>query len=134
MGLPSGTSATLLRAQWPGYEEDPEVDLGKIPNCPRGPPPSRVVQPALQDRVLDDVDPPGQIELSHRVGLVRLDGLDAERQLRRDFLVAVLRRDQAKHRCLPLGQGRGRYLARRVLARQSGGDSRRQRRIQVLTA
>ena len=42
--------------------------------------PSGVVQPALQDRVLDDVDAAVQTQLSHRVRLVRLDGLDAERQ------------------------------------------------------
>ena len=52
---------------------------------------SGIFQPALQDRVFDDVDAAGQPELSHGVGLVGLDGLDAERQPGGDFLVAVAR-------------------------------------------
>ena len=48
-----------------------------------------------------DVDPPVQAELFHGVGLVRLDGLDADRQPGRDLLVAVARGNQLQDLRLP---------------------------------
>src|SRR5918993_2997047 len=45
-----------------------------------------VVHPPLQDRKADDVDPAPEPELPHRVGLVDLDRLDAEVELRGDLL------------------------------------------------
>src|SRR5436853_55876 len=53
-----------------------------------------LIEPALKDRVLHDVDAAAQIEFAHGVALVRVHRLGAERQLRTDFLVAVARRNQ----------------------------------------
>src|SRR5678816_3641742 len=104
---------------------------GRSRSRSREDPYSGAVQPALEDCVLDDVDPAGQVEFTHRIRFVRLDGLDAERQLRRDFLVAVARSDVAKDLRLALGQsGRG-HLCPRVFTGKPSGDSRRQRRIEV---
>src|SRR6185295_7439822 len=55
---------------------------------------SGVVQPAVMDRVADDVDPAAEIEFPHRVGFVHFDRLDAQRQLLRDLLVRVADGDQ----------------------------------------
>jgi hypothetical protein len=51
-------------------------NLGHPAGSGRG---SGVVQPTLERGVFHNVDPAVQTELSHRVGFVRLDSLDAER-------------------------------------------------------
>src|SRR5579862_3065864 len=57
----------------------------------------RVVQPALQYAVPDDVDAAGQAELSHGVRLVHLDRFDADGQAVGDLFVAVPDGDEPKH-------------------------------------
>ena len=58
----------------------------------------------MQHGVLDDIDAAAQAQLSHRIRLVGLDGLDAERQLGADFLIAVAGRDEAKYPRLALAE------------------------------
>ena len=67
---------------------------------------SGVLQPALQQRVPHDVDAAADAELVHRVGLVRLDGLDAQIQPRGDLLVGVTPGDQPDDFGLPRTQRR----------------------------
>src|SRR6266511_2128189 len=55
---------------------------------------SWVLQPALQQRVADDIDAAAKAQLPHRVGLVHLDRFDAEVELAGNFFVAVPKRDQ----------------------------------------
>ena len=92
-----------------------------------------VFQPALEDRVLDDVDAAVEAELPHRIGLVGFDRLDAERQARRDFLVAVAGGDQAQDFGFALAR-RGARLRQplAISTEEIGGDTRGQRRIEIL--
>ena len=55
-----------------------------------------VVKPALQHRELKQLNSPVEVKLAHGVGLVRLDGLDAQGEAGGDLLVAVAERDEAE--------------------------------------
>src|SRR5262249_36130446 len=55
------------------------------------------LQPSLQHRVSDDTDPVRQSGFDHRVGLVRLDGFDADAKLRGDLLAEESERHEPKH-------------------------------------
>ena len=87
---------------------------------------SLVLEPALERRVFHDVDAAGQTELSHGVGLVRLDGLDAERQARGDFLVAVAGRNQPQDLRLPLADA---AVAGRLSPPRFAGERRGDRAV-----
>ena len=53
----------------------------------------RFVQPTLEQGVAHDVDAAAHVEFPHAVRLVRLDGLHAQIQSRRNFLVGIAPRD-----------------------------------------
>src|SRR5258706_5407933 len=64
-----------------------------------------------------------------------LDRLHAEPQSSGDFLVAIPGGNQSQDLCFPLTEGRNGLVLTRALSRkESGGDSRRESRIQVLSA
>src|SRR3954470_21990351 len=63
-----------------------------------------VAHPALEYRVADDVYAAAHVELAHGVGLVRLDGLDAQVEARGYLLVAEAPRYQAQDFRLALAQ------------------------------
>ena len=69
---------------------------------------SVVLQPPLQNGVIDDVDASGQPEFPHRVRFVGFDCFHTERELAGDFLVAVARRNQTQHFRLALAGGSAR--------------------------
>ena len=55
------------------------------------------MQPAEQERVADDVDPIVEVELVHRIGLVGLDGFDADLKPIGDFSVQQPPRDHPEN-------------------------------------
>jgi len=71
----------------------------------------RVVKPTLENAVANDVNPPGEPELAHRVGFVEFYGLDTDFQPVRDVLVAVSDRDEAQDLRFAIRDGRIRGLA-----------------------
>src|SRR3982751_3482224 len=69
----------------------------------------RIVEPALQDSVFDDVDAAAKPELAHRIRLMRLHGLDAQRELAGDFLVAVAGGNQPEYARLAVAEFAARF-------------------------
>jgi hypothetical protein len=61
------------------------------------------MQPALVERISHEFDPSAQAKLSHGIGLVDLDGLDADLQLARDVFVAMTLSHQTQHLRFALG-------------------------------
>src|SRR3954467_8776855 len=61
-------------------------------------------QPAAADGVPDDLDAAAQAELFHRAGLVRLDGLAADVELRGDVLGGVAPGDEPEDLLLAVAQ------------------------------
>src|SRR5438477_9490990 len=55
-----------------------------------------LAQPLLGERIAQDVGAAAQAQLVQRGGLVRLDGLHADAELGRDFLVALAPGDEAQ--------------------------------------
>src|SRR5688500_6173371 len=94
---------------------------------------SNVMQPPLEDRVFDDVDAAGEIELAHRVGPVGLRRFHAQIELLGDFLVAVARGDQPQDLGLALGDGGAAAAgAAAFAAEKAGGDARGQAGVDIL--
>jgi len=67
---------------------------------------SGVAQPPLKNGVLDEINATAKTQFPRRVRLVHLDGLHAEPQLRRDFLVGVADGHQLQHFALAVGDAR----------------------------
>src|SRR5688572_20095926 len=75
------------------------------PPTPRGMPCwLRIVKPPLKDAVPNHIDPAGQSQLSHRVSLVNLDGLDTDVQPSRDLDVAMAHGNQTEHFGFTVGE------------------------------
>ena len=70
----------------------------------------RVVQPALENAVADDVDAAGQSEPAHGIGLVQLYSLDTDLQSVRDLLVAMSNGYETKDLRFSFADGRPRPL------------------------
>ena len=87
------------------------------------------------DRELHDLRSRTQPEFRGQPGLVGLDGLDAQIELNRDFLVAVALRDQPNDIGLALAElGRRRVAHHHRFAEQAAHDLASDRRIEVHAA
>ena len=65
--------------------------------------PSGFAQPALQDGKSHELYPARHAELAHAIGLVRVDGLDADAELGRHLSIGVALGEQPKY--LPFRAG-----------------------------
>src|SRR5215216_2580979 len=65
---------------------------------------SVILQPTLEDGVAHEVDATRDVELSHCVGFVNLDGLDTQRKAGGDLFVAVAERDETQDFRLAISQ------------------------------
>src|SRR5829696_835318 len=85
------------------------------------------LQPALEDSVSHEVDATGDVESSHCVCFVDLDGLDAQRNAGGDLFVAVAERDEAQNFRLTVCQTPFCFAARgpvAIVVHDFGGELR----------
>ena len=95
----------------------------------------RVVEPALQDGKLQQLDSSVEVKFAHAVGLVDFDGLDNNVQPLGDFLVAVSLRTQAQDAQFALGHRRRSSLTLMQTRGQKGcRQMPRKCRVDVLPA
>ena len=83
---------------------------------------SGIAQPPLKNGVLDEINATAKTQFPRRVRFVHLDGLHAEPQLRRDFLVGVADGHQLQNFALAVGDARP--GSRAVLCHHERADGR----------